>query len=105
MQNDLSALIVAKLQGNLSSLRAAFAQPAGTHTRYAVMDEVLPTDLARRIHEAFPPVREMRLMSSFRERKHTSKDLDTMHSLIAAATFAFQSPEVIAAVAEITGFR
>jgi Rps23 Pro-64 3,4-dihydroxylase Tpa1-like proline 4-hydroxylase len=102
---DLSELIAGKLRANLEPLRRQFEQPRIGRTRYAVLDELLPSDLARRIHGAFPPPERMRLMSSFRERKYTSKSLETMDPLMHEALFAFQAPAVIEAVALITGLR
>ena len=105
MRKELSALIVERLRRDTSALRAAFARPAGVQTRFAVVDDVLPSEIAGKIYAAFPQVSEMRLLSSFRERKYTSKSLETMDPLIAEATFAFQSPEVIAEVTSITRIR
>jgi Rps23 Pro-64 3,4-dihydroxylase Tpa1-like proline 4-hydroxylase len=44
-------------------------------------------------------------MASFRERKYTSKALERMQRLMHDALFAFQAPQVIEAVAGITGLR
>jgi Rps23 Pro-64 3,4-dihydroxylase Tpa1-like proline 4-hydroxylase len=105
MLNELSALIVERLRRDRSALQAAFARPQGVQTRFAVADDVLPPALAERIYRAFPPVAQMRLLSSFREKKYTSKSLETMDPLVGEATFAFQSDAVIAEVAAITGIR
>lgn len=102
---DLSELIAAKLRANLDPLRRQFERPRIGRTRYAVQDDLLPVELARDIHAAFPAPERMRLMSSFRERKYTSKSLETMAALMHDALFAFQAPAVIAAVAGITGLR
>lgn len=95
-----------RLERNADYLKAEFARdrhPAASH--FAVLDDVLSPADAERIYASFPPLSQMRLMSSFRERKHTYKALENMNSLIHDAIFAFQSPEVIAAVATITGFK
>lgn len=101
----LSGLIASRLRAELDSLRRQFAEPRIGRTRYAVIDNLLPTDLAHAIHRAFPPLERMRLMSSFREQKYTSKALDQMDRLMHDAIFAFQAQEVIDVVAEITGMR
>ncbi|WP_261222228.1 2OG-Fe(II) oxygenase [Ancylothrix sp. D3o] len=44
-------------------------------------------------------------MSSFREKKYTSKSLNKFPQIISDATFAFQTPEVIAEIAHICGFK
>ena len=102
---DLGRLVADKLSAHAPELHAQFAKPGIGGTRFAVLDEVLPLALAQRIHDAFPPVGDMRLLSSFRERKYTSKALERMSPLIHDALFAFQAPEVIAVVAQITGMR
>lgn len=102
---ELSSLIVSRLRTELNSLRSQFERPRIGRTRYALVDNVLPDDVAQRIHRAFPPASRMRLLSSFRERKYTSKALDQMDPFMHDAIFAFQAPEVIATVADITGIR
>jgi Rps23 Pro-64 3,4-dihydroxylase Tpa1-like proline 4-hydroxylase len=47
----------------------------------------------------------MRLMSSFREKKYTSKDLDQFNPLLTDITFALQSPGVLSLVEQITGIK
>ena len=102
---ELSSLIAAELRSKSGELHAAFERPSIGRTRVAVIDNVLPPEIAKRIHDAFPPNEQMRLMSSFRERKYTSKSLEKMDPLIHHAVFAFQTSEVIAEVASITGIR
>jgi Rps23 Pro-64 3,4-dihydroxylase Tpa1-like proline 4-hydroxylase len=103
--HELSESIVRRLQAQSEMLREQFRAPRIGNTRYAIVDELLPDDAARDIHRAFPALGAMRLMSSFRERKYTSKSLETMDALVHDAIFAFQAPQVIAAVAAITGMR
>jgi Rps23 Pro-64 3,4-dihydroxylase Tpa1-like proline 4-hydroxylase len=101
----IAELVAQRLRAESARLRAEFERPRIGTTRCALVDDVLPADLARRIYDAFPPEREMRLMSSFREQKYTSKALDHMDPLMHAALFAFQAPAVMQAVAQITGLR
>lgn len=106
MQAALARSICDQLACNTEYLTAEFARdrhPVESH--FAALDDVLPAADVERVHASFPPLSQMRLMSSFRERKYTSKALENMNSLIHDAIFAFQSPEVIAAVAKITGFK
>lgn len=105
MLAQLSSFIAARLAEERDRLVAQFARPGIGNTRFCIVDGVLPEDVAHRIHAAFPAVERMRLMSSFRERKYTSKALENMDLLIHDALFAFQAPEVIAEVTRITGIR
>lgn len=102
---ELAELILERLGQNAGSLKAEFVAPKGIATRWVVVDELLPDEIARKIAAAFPQTAEMRLMDSFRERKYTSKSLDKFDPLIKEITFAFQDPRVIELVAEITGIR
>ena len=101
----VAELVAQRLRGEAARMRAEFAQPRIGNTRYTLVDDVLPLDLARRIYDSFPPTGDMRLMASFREQKYTSKALERMDPLIGEALFAFQAPAVIDAVAAITGLR
>jgi Rps23 Pro-64 3,4-dihydroxylase Tpa1-like proline 4-hydroxylase len=106
MNSDtIARLLLERLQPEADRFRAEFHTPRLVPTRYFVMDNALPQDLAQQVFAAFPPVTEMRLLKSFREWKYTSKTMDRMEKLIAEVTFAFQAPEVIQAIAAITGFR
>jgi Rps23 Pro-64 3,4-dihydroxylase Tpa1-like proline 4-hydroxylase len=102
---SLSKLVAARLARDCDGLRAAFGRPAIGRTRVAIVDDLLPQDMAESVYRAFPPEREMRLLSSFREQKYTSKSLQRMDRLVHDGLFAFQAPEVLEAVTEITGIR
>lgn len=73
--------------------------------RYCVIDNLLPSDIAKSISRAFPNPESMRLMNSFREKKYTSKSLDKFDPLVSEITFAIQDPRVIAVVEKITGIK
>ena len=105
-REQLAGLIVDRLRKDLDSLKAGFARiDTGVTARYAIVNDLLPSEWAERIAAAFPASSEMRLMDSFRERKYTSKSLDRFDELIRDVTFAFQDERVIAKVAEITGIQ
>lgn len=106
MRAALVQRICEQLKRNAARLSAEFARdrsPVQSH--FAVLDDVLPAVEVEQIHASFPPLSQMRLMSTFRERKYTSKALDQMQPRIHDAVFAFQSPEVIDEVTRITGFK
>ena len=105
MLKELSGLIVERLSRDIDKLREDFAQTKSVPTRFVAIDDVLPEEIARRAYEAFPKPEQMRFLSSFRERKYTSKALEKFDPFITDVTFAFQSPEVIKVVAGITGIQ
>jgi Rps23 Pro-64 3,4-dihydroxylase Tpa1-like proline 4-hydroxylase len=105
MRVELVRLILERLERDAEAIREDFARDKGVTAHYTAIDNLLPDDIARRIAAAFPPNDEMRLLSSFRERKHTSKSLDKYDPLIADITFAFQDDRVIKKVSELTGIK
>ena len=106
MQQDFTRQIVNHLTRHAARLSTEFARDRHpVESRFAILDQVLPEADVRRIHAGFPPVEQMRLMSSFREQKYTSKALDRMDGIIRDAVFAFQAPEVLEIVGQITGMR
>lgn len=105
MREKLVNLILERLERDAVRISEDFHTDKGIATRYCSIDGILPEDIAKQFSAAFPPVEEMRLLNSFRERKYTSKAVDKFDPLIADITFAFQDEHVIRKVAEITGIR
>lgn len=105
MREQLVNLIVERLTRDAEAIKADFDAHKGVTARHSAIDDLLPDEIAQRIAAAFPPSGTMRLLDSFRERKFTSKQLDTFDPLIADITFAFQDNRVINKIAELTGIR
>lgn len=104
MRERFAEIIARRLELDSARLQQAFSRRSpGIPTRYAVLDDVLPSDAAVEIHRAFPPPDVMRHLTSFRERKHTFKQLDRVPPILEDITFAIQSAPVLAAVERITG--
>lgn len=100
----LTSLICASLSAREAELTERFSGSIeAVGTRFVEIDDLLPFEVADEISKAFPPLEEMRLMDSFRERKHTSKSFGKFASILADATFAFQDPSVIELISNITG--
>ncbi|HEX9961167.1 MAG TPA: 2OG-Fe(II) oxygenase, partial [Pyrinomonadaceae bacterium] len=105
MKEQLVQIIVERLTRDEEKLRADFSADKGVRTKFAAIDNLFPEEIALKIYEAYPPLEEMRLLDSFREKKYTSKSLDKFNPLISDATFAFQDKRVIDIVARITGIE
>jgi Rps23 Pro-64 3,4-dihydroxylase Tpa1-like proline 4-hydroxylase len=102
----LVKLILDRLCISEEKLSLEFHQSAKeVGVRYCVVDELLPAEVAKQIAEAFPDPQSMRLMSSFREKKYTSKDFDKFDPIMTDVTFAIQDSRVIEVVERITGIR
>src|SRR5688500_1210174 len=95
MKAKLVELILERLERESEQIKADFSADKGINTRFTAIDNLLPQDIAEKIHKAFPGLEEMRLLDSFREKKYTSKSLDKFDPLIADITFAFQDPAMI----------
>lgn len=103
---ELVPLILERLMPMETEGRSSFeASKSAVGVRHLAIDDLLPTDVAQQIADRFPPPSQMRLMDSFRERKHTSKSFDAFDPLMKAITFALQDPQVVAVVERITGIR
>lgn len=105
MKKKLVELILERLERESEQIRTDFKAHKGINTCFTAIDNLLPQEIAEKIHKAFPPPKEMRLLDSFREKKYTSKSLDKFDPLIADITFAFQDSRVISKVAELTGIE
>lgn len=104
MKNNFVQLICSRLSEESDRLRLQFDESKqDVGVRYAVLDNLLPENMALSIHAAFPSVDAMRLMNSFRERKYTSKSFDQFDPLLAEITFAVQDPMVLDLIEQITG--
>jgi Rps23 Pro-64 3,4-dihydroxylase Tpa1-like proline 4-hydroxylase len=103
---QLAERIADRLESEKQRLQQQMATAqAEVGVRYCVLDNLLPSEIASEIACAFPPIKAMRLMSSFREKKFTSKNLDQFDPLMADVTFAVQAPSVLALAEQITGIK
>lgn len=104
--NFIADLIAKSLTKNKDELKRMFESSIDkVGVRYCYLDNLLPENLALEIYNCFPEKEKMRMMSSFRERKYTSKNFDQFNSLLSDITFAIQEPKVIRIVEEISGIK
>lgn len=73
--------------------------------KHFVLDDVLPQDWAGEIRRAFPSGDAMTLRRTLREVKYVSAQMDRYDPLLEEAIYAFQSPEIVAQIGEITRLR
>ncbi len=100
-----AGLIVDKLRDSAGSVRNEYLGQTSKSipTKYFVVDGLLPEDVAQEVYMAFPSSDQMRLMSSFRELKYTSKKFDEFNPITGHIALAFQDSPVISLIEEITG--
>ena len=86
-------------------LQQAKGQYSSTENRigYFFIDDLLPVDIAKDIHRAFPQPEEMNLNKSLREHKHIAAQMDQYHPLLEQAIYAFQDAEVVSLIQSICG--
>ena len=96
----LAAEIAARLIGSAEVLARQWDESSPIN--YFVLDDALPTSAAAGIHRAFPDSRAMTAKKSLREQKYVAAQLNRFNPLLEEAVYAFQAPEVIDAVEQIT---
>ena len=99
-RGEIAELMLARLAQAKDAAAAQFSRE-----RYFVVDDLLPLEVADRIHRAFPPSSQMRLRSSLRERKLVLSQMDRCDRLLEEAIYAFQDERVVKAVEAITGLK
>lgn len=101
----IADLVFDRLEEEGSNIRQQWQTPTeGTATRHAVIDDLLPPDLAAKIHDAFPKdATGFRTARSFREHKSTTQDPSIMAPLVMEAIYAFQHADVVSLIGEATG--
>ncbi|HYR27672.1 MAG TPA: 2OG-Fe(II) oxygenase, partial [Thermoanaerobaculia bacterium] len=94
-------LIAERLRAELPALRDQWqrSQPV----RHLVVDSLLPEDDVRQLAEVFPADDALVRKATMREKKSVGVDVRKYHPAIAAHLFAFQQPEVVDVVTQITG--
>jgi len=69
------------------------------------IDNLLPEQKARKINAAFPDKSTMMLKKSLRENKYVAAQMDKYPPILEEIVYAFQEPNVLKVVEEITGIR
>lgn len=70
--------------------------------RHVVVDGLLPERHAHRLSECFPKPATLMFRSTLRERKRVGINIEKYDPAVGECLFAFQQPEVVRAVQEIT---
>jgi Rps23 Pro-64 3,4-dihydroxylase Tpa1-like proline 4-hydroxylase len=95
--------IAARLREHSGEL-IEFWQKSGPINHF-VIDDVMPATWVHQIHQAFPSGSAMTLKHSLREHKYVAAQMDCHAPLLEEAVYAFQEPEVVSLVEQITGLR
>ena len=94
-------LIAESLTAHKGALAAQWA--ASGPVRHFYLDDLLPAETAKRIHQSLPDPRELMLRNSIKERKRVGIKVEDYAPEMEAILFAFQDDAVLDIVSEITG--
>jgi Rps23 Pro-64 3,4-dihydroxylase Tpa1-like proline 4-hydroxylase len=95
--------IAERLGAAEAALRAQWS--SASPVRHFFIDDLLPSDSVLAVHHAIPPKATLVRKKSLRESKWVGVSIDRYHPSIGEHLLAFQRPEVIDAIARITGLR
>jgi Rps23 Pro-64 3,4-dihydroxylase Tpa1-like proline 4-hydroxylase len=101
-RKEYAVLIEARLRDEIDRMRNEFPVHS---VQSCYIDDLLPREEALKIFEAFPDKSTMMLKKSLRENKYVAAQMDRYSSLLEEIVFAFQEPNVVQVVAEITGIQ
>lgn len=93
--------IVARLKPEAERLRTEFAQPGRIASCH--ISDLLPAQLAYRIHDAFPSSDRMIFRKSIKESKHIAAQMDAFDPILEQSVYAFQDGRVVELIGKITG--
>ncbi len=101
---SLSEIIADRLNNQFNQLsKQFFSQIEETNSKFFVLDNLLPEDITLDIYNNFPSKNSYHFHNTFREKKFTFKQLDTLeNSLIGDVTSAFQMDNVKESIERIT---
>lgn len=103
----LSYLISKKLDDNSKYLQKNFSSSNNlTQTKFFVLDDLLPSDIASEIFKNFPSKNEWVFKNTFREKKYTFIKLNNIaNPIVKNFTNALSSKEVVSQVSKITKMK
>ena len=101
---ELVPLLLGRIEQEQARLIDEYHHPVGTTARLFTIYDLLPKAVADEISAAFPRDPEtFHKRKSLAEQKKTSANLSSYDPLLSHITYAIQHPEVVNAVAAVTG--
>ena len=99
---EISRLILQKLQTSQEILKEQYDH-SKDRIGYFFIDELLPSDLAKKVAEVFPETGNLYHKISLKESKYVSAQMDRYHSLLEEVLFAFHNENVVNLISKVTG--
>ena len=103
-RNEISDLIYSSLLVKKESL-IHFYKEQDKNIGYFYVDDLLPIELATRIHGFFPKIEETKRRKNIREHKHVAYQMNKYNPLLEEAIYAFQDERIVALISEICGLE
>jgi Rps23 Pro-64 3,4-dihydroxylase Tpa1-like proline 4-hydroxylase len=102
-RTDIGQFIAAKLRENLDAACRQWQE--STPVNHFFIDDVLPEEVATTVRRGFPEASTMMLRKSLRELKYVSAQMNEHAPILEEVIFAFQEPEVVDLVTQITNLN
>lgn len=99
-RTEMAEIIVNRLEQEAGQASATY-QESKDKIGYFFVDDLLPVEIARKIHSHFPPPETMHLKKSLREFKYIAAQMNNYDPILEEAVYAFQDPRVVEAVSKI----
>ena len=101
-RKEYAAIIESRMREQLPRMRDDFANHVVQST---YIDNLLPEDEVLKINAAFPDKSTMMLNKSLREHKYVAAQMNRYDPVLEEIIYAFQEPNIVKVVEEITGIR
>lgn len=103
-RTEIASLIYKNLFEHKLALKNQF-QASKNQIGYFYIDDVLPEELALKIHENFPKTSDTKKRKSLRELKFTAFQMDKYNPILEEVIYAFQDEKIVKLVGEICGIE
>ena len=103
-RTELASLIFERLVSEKESLKTQYKNSV-SGIGYFFLDNVLPHEIALKIHGVFPGSEQMTLKKSLREDKYVAAQMNLYHPLLEEIIYAFQDERIVRVIGEICGIK
>lgn len=102
-RSQIANRIAARLEAERDTIARQW--DASAPINHFIVDDLLPPEWAHQIRGAFPPESSMTLKRSLRELKYVAAQMNKYDPRLEEAIYAFQAPEIVAFIQELTGLK
>ena len=99
-RQKITDLIILSLKENKTQLRNQFLE-SKDQIGFFYIDDLLPENLALKIHSKFPDLDSTIERNNIREHKFTAYQMDKYNSLLEEVTYAFQDEKIVKLISNI----